>query len=101
MPAGRVTWFNRLLSMSSVSNAISPVGKLRLVSELLPPITSAVRFVRPLGRETLVSPLRLRSKKVRLVRFEGRLKLKSRLWDRSRLLNRLGPIGKEQLVKEL
>src|SRR6185436_9355037 len=78
-----------------------PVGTFRSVSELFPPITSPVRFVRPPGRETLVAPLRLRSKKTRLVRFDGRLKLASRFWDKLRLVNLIGPPGKAQFVREL
>src|SRR4029077_4896740 len=92
---------SRLLLMSSVSSAVKPCGKSRLVSTLLPWITSLVRFVRPPGRETSVSGLRLRSKKVRLVRFEGRLKLVNRFSDRSRLLKPFRPAGKVRLVSRL
>src|SRR5262245_28166515 len=86
--------------MSSVSSAVKPCGRLRSVRLLLPRITSPVRFVRPLGRETLVSPLKPKSRKLKLLRFEGRLKLVNRLWARSRLVNFVGPPGKEQMVRE-
>src|SRR6267378_1513938 len=101
MPADKLTWLSRLLSISSVSSAVRPCGKFRSARVVLPRITSPMRFVSPLGRETLVSPLKPRSRKVRLVRFGDRLKLANRLWDRSRLVNFVGPLGTEKLVTEL
>src|SRR5678815_1025024 len=88
--------------MSSVSSAVNPGARLRSVRLLLPWMTSLVRFVRPFGRETLVSgTLKLRLRKVRLVRFEGRLKLVNRFSDSSRLLRLFRPAGKVRLASRL
>src|SRR4030095_14249595 len=88
--------------MSSVSSAVNPGARLRSVRLLFPRMTSLVRFVRPFGRETLVSgTLKLRSRKVRLVRFEGRLKLVNRFSDNSRLLKPFRPAGKVRWVSRL
>src|SRR6266566_2385075 len=83
MPVGNVTRVSRLLSRSSVSSAVTPCGKSRSVSVLLPRIISLVRFVRPLGRKTLVSPLKLRFNSMRFVKVPGREKRVRRLESRN------------------
>src|SRR5215471_7639135 len=98
MPEGKVICSRRFWLRSSRARAVSPSGKVRLVRKLLPWIRSQFRFVRPFGRETLVSPFKLRLRKVRPVRLEGRLKLPKRFWDRSRLFNRVRFVGKAAVL---